>query len=92
MADREVEEGNAIVVSDPWRFTVRCARYLRLEKIGAPDMIVDEEARLIEEAAKVLTGAELAHAMRDFPSAVARLQRIEAQVEAEHPPYPEDDQ
>jgi hypothetical protein len=95
MTDKEVEEGAVIVVTAPQKFMARCGRYLRLERLGAPDMIIEEECRLIKAAADEMTGEELAHAMRDFPSAEARYQRIVREVDEEFPPdpdFPEDDE
>jgi len=95
VADREVEEGMAIELTPRQRFTERCFQYLRMMKVDAPDMIIDEQERLIKEIAPELSGRDFALAMRDFASDVARFQRISQQVDEEFPPdpeFPEDDE
>ena len=86
--DREVEDGQKIVLTPAELFCERCARYLRLIEMGAPYMLVDNEAELIEKAAKQMKGADFAKAMHDFPGVVARHLRIAAEVDREHPPDP----
>jgi hypothetical protein len=95
VTDREVEEGMAIELTPRQLFTERCYQMLRMMKIEAPDMITDEQERLIKQAAAEMSGRDFALAMRDFASDVARFQRIANQVEAEFPPdpeFPEDDE
>lgn len=89
--DDEVKQGAKMVIPAPFLLMERCHRFLKLEKLGAPDMIIDEERRLIMKAVLDCKPEEIAHAMRDFPSNAARFERISAEVEAEHPPYPEED-
>ena len=88
--EKEVEEGMKVQVTPPQMLMSRCHRFLRLEKLGAPDVVIEEERRLIMKAVLDCKPEEIAHAMRDFPSEVARYERIAAQVDAENPPYPED--
>lgn len=89
MTDKEVEEGAKIVLTPRDLLIERCARFLRLEELEAPTMVLDGERKLIQRAVAECTPDDIAYAMRDFPSAVARLRRIAAEVEAENPVYPE---
>jgi len=88
--DKEVEEGMRIVATPPQKLIARCARFLRLEEMDAPEIVIDEERRLIMKAVLDCKPEEIARSMRDFASEVARHERIAREVDAEYPVYPED--
>lgn len=67
----------------------RCARMLRLEKLGAPEFILGKEEELVAKAIAAMRPRDVAQAMHEFPSFVARVERMMKEVEAEHPHDPQ---
>lgn len=66
-------------------FIERCWRLIRLKQLGGPEQVQESARKLIKESVQELSGDEIAQAMQDFPSTVAKLQRIDREVEAAHP-------
>jgi hypothetical protein len=63
----------------------RCARMMRLEKLGAPAQILEGEEKLVAKAVAAMRPRDVAQAMHDFPGFVARVERAMKEIEDEHP-------
>ena len=67
------------------RLMARYARMIRLEKLDAPRQLLTDEATLITRALENMRPRDIAQAMHDFPSFVAKTERLMKEVEAENP-------
>ena len=89
---RDIKEQTPEQMFEQDRITLmgRCARMIRLEKLGAPQQILTNEASLITKALVNMRPRDIAQAMHDFPSFVARVERAVKEAEDENPMPVED--
>lgn len=71
-------------------FIDRARRLLRFKELNAPEVIIEEERKLIKRSLAELTPDDVAHCMASYKEVIEKLTKLEAEVEAENPVYPDD--